>query len=168
MVLQLTMEWGTLSQFTGDDTFRQLAEGSVTHIANLLPPLPGLPAQGIDPSTGQSVGAYVTWGGGTDSYLEYLLKYTRLNPDANPLFLQTWRTAVDSSIKFLMKESTVGGHTYLADLEDDRKIVHIGSHLACFHGGNWILGGKLLNNQTIVDIGLKLVDACFNTYASTA
>jgi len=30
------------------------------------------------------------------------------------------------------------------------------------------MGGKLLNNQTIVDYGLKLVDACWNTYATTA
>lgn len=34
-------------------------------------------------------------------------------------------------------------------------------------GGNWILGGQLLENQTIVDYGLRLVDACFNTYQST-
>lgn len=30
------------------------------------------------------------------------------------------------------------------------------------------MGGKLLNNNTIVKIGLQLVDACWNTYASTA
>ena len=33
--------------------------------------------------------------------------------------------------------------------------------------GNWILGGRLLNNQTIVDIALQLDDGCWNTYAST-
>jgi len=41
-------------------------------------------------------------------------------------------------------------------------ILHSGS------GGNWILGGKLLDNQTMVDFGLKLTDACVNTYMSTA
>ncbi len=30
------------------------------------------------------------------------------------------------------------------------------------------MGGKLFNNNTIVNIGLQLVDACWNTYASTA
>lgn len=30
------------------------------------------------------------------------------------------------------------------------------------------LGGRLLNNDTIVNIALELVDACWNTYASTA
>jgi hypothetical protein len=30
------------------------------------------------------------------------------------------------------------------------------------------IGGRLLNNDTIVKIGLDLVDSCWNTYASTA
>jgi hypothetical protein len=29
-------------------------------------------------------------------------------------------------------------------------------------------GGRMLNNQTIVDVALQLVDSCWNTYASTA
>ena len=33
--------------------------------------------------------------------------------------------------------------------------------------GNWILGGQLLNNQTIVNHGLDLNEGCWNTYAST-
>ncbi len=67
-----------------------------------------------------------------------------------------------------MQVSTVGGHVYMADFDDDGLIRHIGSHLACFHGGNWLLGGKLLNNNTIVDVALDLVEACWNTYQSTA
>lgn len=77
--------------------------------------------------------------------------------------------------------STVGDWVYLADYDD--QVLHVGSHLACFYGGNWILGasrtvtvasnsiiigGKLANNDTIFNIGLQLTDACWNTYASTA
>ncbi|KAF8512524.1 glycoside hydrolase family 47 protein [Hysterangium stoloniferum] len=164
----LTMEWATLSELTHNATYRNLAEKSAKHIAQLAGPLPGLPAQSINPGDGTFIGGYVTWGGGTDSYLEYLLKYPRLIPDSDPIFINTWQTAVDSSIKYLLKTSTVGNLLYLADMTDDRRIRHIGTHLACFHGGNWILGGKLLNNQTIVDYGLQLVDACWNTYSSTA
>ncbi|KAF8889714.1 glycoside hydrolase family 47 protein, partial [Infundibulicybe gibba] len=164
----LALEWATLSKYTTNDTYRQLTEKSLRHIANMGTPLPGLPAQGINPSTGSAVGAYVTWGGGSDSYFEYLIKYARLNNTADPLFANTWKLAVDSSIKTLLKTSTVGNHVYLADFDDSRSIRHVGSHLACFHGGNWLLGGKLLNNNTIVQHGLDLVDACWNTYASTA
>ncbi|TFK34476.1 glycoside hydrolase family 47 protein [Crucibulum laeve] len=164
----LTLEWATLSKYTGNDTYRQLSEKSLQHIANLGAPLPGLPAQGIDPATGQAVGGYVTWGGGSDSYFEYLIKYARLNNSVNPLFADSWRTAVDSSIKTLLKTSSIGDHVYLADYDSSKRIRHVSSHLACFHGGNWLFGGKLLNNDTIVRHGLELVDACWNTYASTA
>ncbi|KDR80124.1 hypothetical protein GALMADRAFT_61912 [Galerina marginata CBS 339.88] len=164
----LTLEWAMLSKYTGDEKYRKLAEKSARHIAQGGAPLPGLPGQGIDPNTGLPVGKYVTWGGGSDSYFEYLIKYARLNNTADPLFADSWRTAVDSSIRTLLKVSASGEWSYLADYDDDKNIRHVGSHLACFHGGNWLLGGKLTNNQTVVDIGLRLVDACWNTYASTS
>ena len=85
--------------------------------------------------------------------------------NADKLWTNTWKKAVDSSIKHLAKTSSVGDHLYLTDFSE-KKNIYVGSHLECFHGGNWIMGGKLLNNQTIVDYGLKLVDACMNTYMS--
>ncbi|KAJ7359226.1 glycoside hydrolase family 47 protein [Mycena albidolilacea] len=163
----LTLEWETLSKYTKNATYGKLATGAVKHIANLPAPLPGLAAQGIDPTTGAFVGGYVSWGGASDSYLEYLLKYARLTNTNDNIYLDTWKTAVDSSIHTLLKKSTVGNHTYLADYDDDGKIRHVGSHLACFHAGNWLLGGKLLQNQTIINTALELNEACWNTYAST-
>ncbi|KAJ7573880.1 glycoside hydrolase family 47 protein [Mycena floridula] len=164
----LILEWATLSKLTGNATYGKLAEKSMRRIAknaSLLlspPPLPGLPAQEIDPSSGGAIGAYVTWSGGSDSYFEYLIKYARLTNTDDSFFVCQWLTAVDSSIPTLLKKSTVGNHTYLADIR------HLSSHLACFHGGNWLLGGKLTDNNTIVKIALELVDACWNTYNSTA
>jgi len=38
------------------------------------------------------------------------------------------------------KTSTVGNYVYLADLDDQGLIRHVGSHLACFYAGNWLLG----------------------------
>lgn len=138
----LTLEWAVLSKYVGDDKYRQLAEKSVRHIAQGTTPLPGLPAQGIDPAGGTPIGGYVTWGGGSDSYFEYLIKYARLNNTADNLFADTWHTAVDSSITTLLKRSTTASRirTYLADYDDSKQIRHVGSHLACFSGGNWLLG----------------------------
>ena len=36
--------------------------------------------------------------------------------------------------------STVGNWVYLADY--DGQVLPVGSHLACFYGGNWILGAR--------------------------
>ncbi|KAF8496532.1 glycoside hydrolase [Russula emetica] len=164
----LTLEWSRLSEYTGNDTYRKLAVDPVLKIMNNPMPLPGLPGQGVDPNSGLPVSGYVTWGGGSDSYFEYLIKYARLSNTEDNTFADSWLTAVDSSIKTLLKTSTVGNHVYLADYDDQKRIRHVGSHLACFHAGNWLLGGKLANNDTIVNIGLQLNDGCWNTYAGDA
>ncbi|KAJ7185551.1 glycoside hydrolase family 47 protein [Mycena filopes] len=161
----LSLEWYTLSKYTKNQTYADLTAKAVKHLAGLPAPLPGLAAQGIDPATGNFVGGYVTWGGGSDSYLEYLLKYARLTNTDDTTYIDTWKTAVDSSITTLLRNTTVGGHLFLADFDDDRNIRHVGSHLACFYAGNWLLGGKLLKNQTIIDLALELNEGCWATYA---
>ncbi|KAF7316325.1 alpha-1,2-Mannosidase [Mycena indigotica] len=163
----LSLEGYILSQHSGNATYGDKAVKALAHIANLPAPLPGLAAQGIDPKTGNFVGGYVSWGGGSDSYFEYLLKYARLSNTKDNIYMDTWKTAVDSSIKHLLRKSTVGNHVYLGDYDDAGRVRHISSHLACFHAGNWMLGGKLLKNQTIIDIALDLNEACWNTYSST-
>ncbi|KAI0277917.1 seven-hairpin glycosidase [Russula aff. rugulosa BPL654] len=164
----LTLEWSRLSEYTGNDTYRELAVNSVLKIVNNAMPLPGLPGQDVDPNDGLPVSAYVTWGGGSDSYFEYLIKYARLSNTDDNTFADSWLTAVDSSIKTLMKTSTIGNHVYLADYDDQKHIRHVGSHLACYLAGNWLLGGKLANNDTIVKFALQLNDGCWNTYAGDA
>ncbi|KAJ7486234.1 glycoside hydrolase family 47 protein [Mycena galericulata] len=164
----LLLEWTALSKYTKNETYGNLAIKSALTVAELPTPLPGLAPQVIDPATNQFDDAYITWGGGSDSYFEYLLKYARYSNTPNNIYIDTWKTAVDSSIHTLLKTSTVGNFSYLADRDDQGLIRHVGSHLACFMAGNWLLGGRLLQNQTIIDIALLLNDGCWNTYASTA
>ena len=52
-LLQLTVEWYSLSNLTKDDTYRQLTEGAATHCT-------AFSAQDIDPFSGDFVGAYIT------------------------------------------------------------------------------------------------------------
>ncbi|KAH8829477.1 glycoside hydrolase family 47 protein [Flagelloscypha sp. PMI_526] len=165
----LVIEWGSLSSHVQDEKYRQLAEKSFNRIASQNKPFPGLAVQGINPDDGTPVGAYVSWGGGSDSYFEYLIKYPRLTNTDDPFYVDEWSTAVDSTIKNLLRRSTVGDHLYTCTYDGvNNRFRHISSNLACFHGGNWILGGKLTNNETIVNYGLELADACWNTYTSTA
>lgn len=115
-----TLEFYTLSKHTGNDNYRQLAEKGVRAVIDLADPLPYLPAQEIDPSTGEFADKYVvsyafaecrsmthsarqTWGGGSDSYFEYLIKYARLTNTDDTTFVTAWLGAVDSSIKNLLR-----------------------------------------------------------------
>jgi len=163
----LTLEWSRLSKYTGNDTYRELVEGSVLKILSNPAPLPGLPAQAIDPSTGLPVGEYVSWGGGSDSFFEYLIKYARLSNTNDSTFADSWVAAVNTSMKTLIETSIVGNYVYIADYNNSQ-LIHVGSHLACFAAGNWLLGGKLTNNDAVVKLALEVNDGCWNTYASDA
>ncbi|VDC02721.1 unnamed protein product [Peniophora sp. CBMAI 1063] len=163
----LTLEYDRLSLYTGNNTYRQLAENAAKYLATYPnTPLPGLPGQCIEPGTGSFACDYVTWGGGSDSYFEYLIKYARLTNNADETYVNAWKLAVDSSIHSLKKKSTIGNYTYITDYDGSRN-VYVSSHLECFHAGNWLLGGKLLNNDTIVEVALEMNEACWNTYNST-
>jgi hypothetical protein len=59
------------------------------------------------------------------------------------------------------------GLTWLASTEATGSLV-TSSLFRVYLSLTFIEGGKLTNNDTIVNIGLQLTDACWNTYASTA
>lgn len=169
----LLLEFDRLSKHSGNNTYRDYAvkamKGTISQTGK---PFPGLNPQGINPATLASTDDYVTWGGGSDSFFEYELKSAQLLGTADT-YLPAWITTVNSSIAQLM--TTPGGLTlqpnllYLADYsKSSGGLIPRGSHLECFDGGNWLLGGKLLGNSAIFHYGLRLTDACINTYASTA
>lgn len=55
----LTLEFCTLSKHTGNNTYCDLALKSAKAVINTPAPLPGLPAQVIDPATAQPEDGYV-------------------------------------------------------------------------------------------------------------
>jgi mannosyl-oligosaccharide alpha-1,2-mannosidase len=51
---------------------------------------------------------------------------------------------------------------------DNTLLILVSEHLACFDGGNFLLGGEVLGRQDYIDYGLALVNGCHDTYTSTA
>lgn len=79
----------------------------------------------------------------------------------------SWILAIDSSIEHLASHpSSRPDLTYLARYRN-QSLVLSSQHLACFDGGNFILGGNVLGRQDYIDFGLDLVAGCRNTYNST-
>lgn len=134
------------------------------------PVFPGLWAQDIWPDSEIPKGDYLTWGGATDSFLEYLVKYPFLIGDSSHHYLQAYKHAVDSSIKHLLQRTGVGNLTFLSDYSKHvgNGSIYIHSHLACFCGGNIAMGGRLMNRNDWVQVGLQLAESCAMTYERSA
>lgn len=134
------------------------------------PIFPGLWAQEIWPDREIPNGDYLTWGGATDSFLEYLVKFSYLIGDSTHRYLAVYKHAVDSSIKHLLKRTGVGNLTFLADHSKFRSngSIYIHSHLACFCGGNIAMGGRIMERDDWVEVGLQLAESCAMTYERSA
>ena len=167
----LILEWTRLSDLTGDHSYAVLVERAEQFLITPSPassePFPGLLGMSISPSTGEFLDAKGGWVGGADSFYEYLIKMYVYDPERYGALKERWVLAADSSIKYLASHpSTKPELTFLATYEG-RNVQLQSEHLACFDGGNFILGGQVLSSQTYIDFGLQLVDGCRATYAST-
>jgi len=79
----------------------------------------------------------------------------------------SWILAVDSTIAHLASHpSSRPDLTFLAEFNHTQTI-NESQHLACFAGGNFLLGGSVLRRQDYINFGLAITDGCHDTYAST-
>ncbi|KAK8171781.1 glycoside hydrolase family 47 protein [Phyllosticta citrichinensis] len=167
----LVLEWTRLSDLTGINEYGQLTQKAESYLLNPQPaynePFPGLIGTYVGLTNGSFIDATGGWIGGDDSFYEYLIKMWVYDPTRFELYKDRWVTAVESSITYLA--SNPGSRpdlTYLAAY-DNTTILKVSEHLACFNGGNLVLGGNVLGREDFVNFGLTLVDGCRNTYAST-
>lgn len=78
-----------------------------------------------------------------------------------------WIAAADSTIVHLASHPRSRPDlSFLAGFNNQTLDLNSG-HLACFNGGNFILGGLVLKQQKYIDFGLKLVSGCADTYNMT-
>ncbi|KAK4453935.1 glycoside hydrolase family 47 protein [Podospora aff. communis PSN243] len=169
----LVLEWTRLSDITGNPLYGKLAQRAESYLLSPRPklgePFPGLLGTYLKISNGQFVDSSGGWGGGDDSFYEYLIKMYLYDPSAFADYKRRWILAADSSMKYLVSHpSSRPDLTYLAMWRDSRTLDFVSQHLACFSGGNFILGGLTLNTPKYTSFGLELVNSCHNTYTSTA
>ena len=186
----LVLEWARLSDLLGDPYYGELAFVSVSkflqisvdslsrrfkgesYLIDAKPsynvPFPGLPGTRINIDDGLFVDARGGWNGGDDSYYEYLIKMYVYDPVRFASYRDAWIQAADSSIKYLATHpSTKPDITFLAGY-DNHTLTPVGTHLGCFAGGNFLLGGQVLDRPDYVEFGLQLTSGCHETYIGTA
>lgn len=168
----LVLEWTHLADLTGNKTYAELAQKGESYLLNPQPssdePFPGLVGSDISLANGKFQDASGGWIGGDDSFYEYLIKMYVYDSSRFSTYKDRWIKAADSTIKYLSSHPAPRPDlTYVTEFDGTRTI-NESEHLACFDGGNFILGGTVLKRPDYINYGLKLVDACHNTYISTA
>lgn len=107
----LVLEWTHLSDLTGNETYAQLSQKAESYLLNPQPkdiaePFPGLLGSAISISTGNFTNSNGGWGGGTDSFYEYLIKMYLYDTSRFGAYKDRWVAAIDSSIKYIASHPT--------------------------------------------------------------
>lgn len=168
----LILEWTRLADLSGNATYASLVNKAESYLLKPSPassePFPGLLGMGISPVTGQIQDAFGGWIGGADSFYEYLLKMYIYDPTRYATLKDRWTLAADSTIQYLTSHPATHPELTFVAVFNGTMLQLRSQHLACFDGGNFILGGQVLGEQKYIDYGLQLVEGCHATYASTA
>ncbi|KPM41153.1 putative mannosyl-oligosaccharide alpha-1,2-mannosidase 1B [Neonectria ditissima] len=163
----LVLEWTRLSDLTGNLTYAALAQRAQAHLIHPKPEgfrLPGLVGTYVRLNDGLFEDYQAGWGGGSDSYYEYLIKMYAYDPVAFVEYKDSWVAAAESSMKYLASHPTSRTDlTFLGEFRGN-STVPMSSHLASVCGGSFVLGGLLLQNQTFVDFGLELSKSYYEVY----
>jgi mannosyl-oligosaccharide alpha-1,2-mannosidase len=171
-----SLEFTRLSQVTGDMRYYD----AVTRITDILDAqqdltnLPGLWPVSIDLKTlDLTKDTQFSIGAMADSAYEYLGKTYQLlhGVGAAIQYRMMYEFAMDSAIKYLLFRpmvpdeadillpGVVSAHNpFTLSLDPQAQ------HLACFAGGMLALGGRLVQNETHVEYGRKVTDACIWSY----
>ena len=167
----LILEFARLSHITGDVIYQHLAEISEDFLISPWPasgePFPGLLGSFISVDNGFFLDSKGSWGALADSFYEYLLKAYVYAPDTYSKYLTRWKLAADSTIRYL------GSHPYghpdwtFLPFWEGTATTNAMDALSWFAGGNFILGGMITNNKTILDFGLSIADTGGAMYAMT-
>ncbi|KAK7423251.1 Mannosyl-oligosaccharide alpha-1,2-mannosidase 1B [Neonectria magnoliae] len=167
----LVLEWTRLSDLTGNITYAALAQKGQAYLLDptgIPEPFPGLVGHEVGTEDGKFLDSNGGWGGGTDSFYEYLIKMYLYDPEAFAEYRDRWVLAADSTIEFLASHPTTRKDlTFLSGYSGNRTYSSSG-HLASFAGGNFILGGILLKEEKYLKFGLELSESYYQTYHQTA
>ncbi|MBW0510336.1 hypothetical protein O181_050051 [Austropuccinia psidii MF-1] len=164
----LTIEFDRLSYFTGNDTYRQLANNSSMGIMTSPHVFPGLHGEPVRLDGSEPSSSNIGWGAGIDSFLEYAPKYWQLIGTNASTYLEYWVQSVNSSVQHLLHESK-DGRLYLYEHSGfNGSQIERMSHLSCFAPGNWMLGARLLGDDKTFSLGLRLAETCAYSYEAMA
>lgn len=169
----LSLEFTRLSQLTGNPMWYDAVARIMSKFAKQqhASNIPGMWPLGVNARAGDfSSGISFTLGAMSDSLYEYLPKMHALL-SGSEMYERMYADSMDAAIRYslfrpmlpnnadvLVAGSVTAFSPGVVDL--DAK----GEHLACFVGGMLALGGRLIGNDSHVQLGRKVTDGCIWTY----
>ncbi|TIC67110.1 seven-hairpin glycosidase [Wallemia mellicola] len=180
----MILEFTRLSIITGDYKYFNVAHKAQSVLFGLKSTIAGLLPTHVrlDKEISQTPRSGVfTLGALSDSYYEYLIKLYRLVNTQLTQYSQHYVKAIDSLKEYLIldvpsniesfEDITVSGEVTsltLAQHENEGgKILPKWEHLACFSGGMFGLGAKILNRPDDLMLADKLASGCFDMANNT-
>ncbi|KXL50355.1 MAG: glycoside hydrolase family 47 protein [Acidomyces sp. 'richmondensis'] len=158
------LEWSRLSDLTGNETYRYLAERANNWMVNPHPPprYPGLVGTEFSTHSGDMLNFAGGWHSGVDSFLETWQYKPSTTVDT---YLDFWLNAVESAIRYLaLHPYGWPDLTFISSLDNNGSVTWSMDDFTDFAGGNYLLGGALLNNSAIVNLGILTTDGAHVQY----
>ena len=177
-VCSLSLEFTRLSQITGDQKYYD----AIARVTALLERhqnstrLPGMwPTFFNARDEVLHLQSTFTLGALADSLYEYLPKTYALLGGLEPVYEKLYKRSMETAKKYILFRPMLPDKADIlfsgtAHVRDDGSVFLDAEvqHLACFVGGLFALGGRLLDQEEDVDIGAKLTRGCLYAYNAFA
>ncbi|KAK4554534.1 hypothetical protein LTR86_008388 [Recurvomyces mirabilis] len=167
----LILEFAKLSEITGHQLYVELAKRAEQHLVDPHPvemmPWPGVLGSFVRVADGQLMDMKGSWGSLADSFYEYLLKAYIYDSEAYAPYLERWKLAADSTIRYIASHPYGQPQYTFLPYWEGKRLFNAMDSLSWFAGGNFIQGGMITNNQTLVDFGLSIADTGGAMYQMT-
>jgi mannosyl-oligosaccharide alpha-1,2-mannosidase len=112
-------------------------------------------------------------GGSADSSYEYYMKTFQLLKGGDSRYIELYENMVKAAKQHLVFKPWVANNKDILFVGNKKinvnKVIELNemSHLTCFAGGMFALGGKLLDRAEDVELGKKITEGCVWAYNST-
>ncbi|KAL1924216.1 uncharacterized protein VTP21DRAFT_7251 [Calcarisporiella thermophila] len=163
----LQLEFGHLAQLTGNRTYFTKVQKVVDVLDKAKTTYPGLYPIYINPETAEFETSFVTFGGGGDSFYEYLIKLFIYYGGEKPQYLRMYDESITHFAKYMVSgTANFSRLIQMNDLDGKNPIFHQGE-LACFLPGNLILAARITDNPFYEQLAYPLMNSCYNAWIKT-
>ncbi|KAJ1739717.1 Vacuolar protein-sorting-associated protein 33 [Coemansia sp. RSA 1086] len=165
------MEFYRLSQLTGNATYHEAAQRAITSMlennspqdASSLYTIPGLYPLDFDMMSGRFTNSAAYWGGGGDSFYEYLIKTWILSDFMLHRNLDMWRESIQAFSNYAVAESTDG--FLFPGFVDGTKFFPYVDTFTNFIPGTLGIASKLAGSATYFSLAEQLLEAGYSVFA---